>query len=325
MYRLMIPVLMILVAATATQAQQKKKATVVIDPDKAGPDWYTQGEYIGTAGKHKLGAEVIARGDGKFLVNILPGGLRGAGGNYKKRLEGTAQRQGSEVKVKFKKGNWTASIQDGVMKVTTKKGETFMLKWTIRKSKTLGKAPPKNALVLYGGPKDIKNWPRGHVVDGNLEAGDIDSKQKFKDHKIHLEFRLTFMPERTGQARSNSGVYVQHRYEIQVLDSFGLKGQNNECGGIYSQKAPKVNMCFPPLTWQTYDIEFKAARFDKSGKRISPAILTVRHNGVVIHDKLELKGPTPGGRQESTEPGPLFIQGHGGHVQYRNIWVVRQD
>jgi hypothetical protein len=160
------------------------------------------------------------------------------------------------------------------------------------------------------------------VADGNLLGNDTASKEKFQDHKIHLEFRLSFMPSASGQGRSNSGVYAQHRYEIQVLDSFGLKGANNECGGVYSQAAPLVNMCYPPLTWQTYDIEFKTARFGPDGKKTANAVLSVWHNGVLIHDKLELKGPTGGGQPETTMGGPLYLQGHGGQVQYRNIWVV---
>ena len=109
---------------------------------------------------------------------------------------------------------------------------------------------------------------------------------------------------------------------MQVLDSFGLKGENNECGGIYSQIAPAINMCFPPLTWQTYDIDFIAAKFDATGQKTKNALATIKHNGVTIHDRAELKGPTPGGKKEDLSGGPLQLQGHGNPVFYRNIWVV---
>lgn len=140
---------------------------------------------------------------------------------------------------------------------------------------------------------------------------------------MHIEFRTPFKPLARGQARGNSGVYLQSRYELQVLDSFGLSGENNECGGIYQIAKPSVNMCYPPLSWQTYDIEFKAAKFDESGKKVQNARTTIKHNGVVIHDDLELKSGTPGRHPEGQTDDGLYLQGHGNPVVYRNIWVVK--
>jgi len=132
------------------------------------------------------------------------------------------------------------------------------------------------------------------------------------------------MPMSTGQARGNSGVYVQSRYEVQVLDSFGLEGKNNECGGIYSIAEPVVNMCLPPLSWQTYDFDFTAARYNVAGEKIKNAGITVRHNGVVIHDDIELTHGTPGRHPEDPGPEALFMQDHGNPVVYRNIWIVEK-
>lgn len=291
------------------------------DPEKAGPDFKVQGEYLGqTADKTKLGAEVIARGDGKFDVNFLPGGFRGDGGDYAKRVQATGQTKDGNTPIASKDGKWTATIADGKMTGKSEAGQAFTLQRVIRESKTLGQKPPSGAVVLFDG-KNTDEWVKGKLEGGNLVGSDIDSKKSFKDHKGHVEFKLNFVPFGRGQGRSNSGVYVQHRYEIQVLDSFGLKGENNECGGIYGQFAPLVNMCYPPLQWQTYEFDFQTAKFDKDGKKVSPAVLTLKHNGVLIHDKRELKGPTGGGRPENDKPGPLFLQGHGGGVQYRNIWI----
>jgi len=132
------------------------------------------------------------------------------------------------------------------------------------------------------------------------------------------------MPTARGQGRGNSGVYIQGRYECQVLDSFGLEGEENECGGIYSIAKPAVNMCFPPLAWQTYDIDFTAAKFDEQGKKTKNARVTIKHNGVNIYDDMELPHGTPGWHEEGPEPDALFLQNHGNPVAFRNIWVVEK-
>lgn len=176
-----------------------------------------------------------------------------------------------------------------------------------------------------------KEEPRGHrwklLGDGAMEigprGGSLVSKAVFGDHQLHLEFRSPFMPEARGQGRGNSGVYLQGRYEVQILDSYGLEGLDNECGGIYRVARPRVNMCAPPLQWQTYDMDFRAPRFDAQGNKTANARITVSHNGVIIHENLEIPGQTGGGEASNFDkPGPLLLQDHGNPVQFRNIWVL---
>lgn len=161
--------------------------------------------------------------------------------------------------------------------------------------------------------------------DGLLREG-CTTVDVFGDYSLHLEFRLPFMPSATGQGRANSGIYHQGRYETQILDSFGLEGKDNEAGGIYSQRKPDLNLCLPPLVWQTYDVDLTSARFDDKGKKISNAKITVKLNGVVIHREVELTGPTPGAMlAESSQGGPIHLQQHGNPIRFRNIWIRPRD
>lgn len=321
------------------------------DPeDKSLPlDFQIQGEYAG----EKIGAQVIALGDGQFQAVLYPGGLPGAGWDQKNRSLLAGKLEGDGVYFSAAEGSrkylagpadqfsaaatfppaghkpYTGSI-DGDEKFTVKDaaGAETTLSKIVRKSETMGAKPPEGATVLFDGSSaDAFNGGRLDEKTKllNTDGKDIRTKAKFSNYTMHIEFMLPFKPKARGQGRGNSGFYQVDHYEVQVLDSFGLEGKNNECGGVYTKADPLVNMCAPPLVWQTYDVDFTNAVADADGKKIKNAVMTVRHNGVVIHDKLEINGKTGGSRNEPEgTPGVIKLQGHGNPLQYRNIWIVEK-
>jgi|SRR5579872_6319807 len=293
------------------------------------PDFAIQGEYVGevthNGEKKKVGTQAIAKGLGEFDVKILLGGLPGDGWDGKQAMKATAKRA-EDGAVTITGNEFTGGISDGTMSLKgTGMNISLTLKKVVRKSSTLGAKPPEGAVVLFAGPGDEKKWNGGKIVelsDGKFLNMGITSKEKFGAFKAHFEFRLPWMPNSRGQGRANSGVYLQDQYEIQVLDSFGLNGENNECGGIYSQVKPLVNMCYPPMSWQTYDIEFTPAEFNDEKKKIKNARTTILHNGVKIHDNAEIKGHTADNSPDTPGVGPFQLQNHGDPLVYQNIWVV---
>lgn len=199
-------------------------------------------------------------------------------------------------------------------------------------------APPAGAIVLFDGT-DLSKWVRGNgepaawriLPDGAMEvvagAGSIRTREAFGDVQLHVEWSAPSPAVGAGQDRGNSGVFLMGRYEVQVLDSYqSTTYADGQAGALYGQFPPRVNVSRRPGEWQSFDIEFRRPRFDAAGRLVSPARMTVRHNGVLIHDDVALLGPTSHrvrAPYEAHEDAlPIGLQDHAHPVRFRNIWLV---
>ena len=320
--------LLLLVAGPLHAAPQADHKTWT-DPAIAlreDPDFAIQGEYGSAHPGAAVGVQVVALGNGRFDAFVLDGGLPGLGwtpGKKRGVLQGA--RVDDKLVLADEAKTLTATIRQGRLVLLAENGTTSELPRIERPSPTLGAKPAAGAVVLFDGTS-ANEWQNGKMENGHLLATGCASKRHFGDYTLHLEFRTPYKPAARGQQRDNSGIYHSGRWETQILDSFGLDGKDNECGGIYSISKPRLNMCLPPLAWQTYDVEFTAAKFDSSGQRTAWPRITVRLNGVVVHEDLELAKDfttsAPITKPLEGPEGPMFLQEHGNPVVFRNIWVV---
>lgn len=311
-------------SVTIATAQDLKKG--VTDLAQVDADYHLQGEYSGCVlfadgYRRNVGLQVVALGDGKFDALWYQGGLPGNGydGSTRRKFNGATSGTGTTLS---SEGLSVELYADSTAIVKNAAGGLLgSLQPQQRYSLTEGARPPANAIVLFDG-QNIDRLKNSKITpDGLLEIG-AETKDAYQNFTLHAEFRTPYMPYARGQNRGNSGFYLQKRYEVQVLDSFGLELQFNDCASLYRFKAPDLNMSFPPLRWQTYDIDFTAPRFDTDGKRIAKGRITVRHNGVVVQNNLELENKTGGGTPEGPNPLPILFQNHGNAVHFRNIWLV---
>lgn len=289
-------------------------------PDEAK----VQGNYEGTwlddtAATGKAEAKCFAEGGGKFRL-LLTRHL-GDGKKAEAKLQG--QTKGGQVT--FGGNGWEAAYADGVIKGKQPKAQELAITLTRveRKPPGLGAKPPQGAIVLFDG-KSLDQWigrknqpPRWKILgDGTVEVrgGSIHTKQRFGSCRLHIEFRCNFRPDKRSQGRGNSGVFLPNGDEIQVLDSFVNETYpGGGCGGIYRYKKPDVPAALPPLEWQTFDIEYHAPRVE-GGKLVAKGRVSIVHNGIRIHDNVELRRTRP--------TGPIQIQDHGNPLHYRNMWLV---
>ncbi|MDT0643551.1 DUF1080 domain-containing protein [Zunongwangia sp. F363] len=202
-------------------------------------------------------------------------------------------------------------------------------------------APPSDAIILFDGTNldawqnaennTEANWNiSGDALVVNPGAGAIKTKQNFADVQLHVEWKSPAEVKGEGQGRGNSGIFLMDNYEVQVLDSYENETYTNgQAASIYKQSSPLVNATNPPSEWNSYDIIFTAPEFDKNGMVLNPAKITVLHNGVVVQNNFELKGPTVytgiPHYTEHAEKLPIVLQDHGNPVSFRNIWVRELD
>ncbi len=302
-----IPALALLLVSLASPTLT---ANTWVDPEvatKENPDFLIQGEYVGESGGKKTGVQASDIGGGRFLVATYQGGLPGAGWDQSK-------------------------IDSQVLDREALKKKTASLKRIERVSKTMGLKAPEGAVIIFNGEKS-------DVIQGTVDKGLMwppsVTTRTFGSFDMHLEFRMPYKPATpiTNQDRGNSGVYIFDRYECQLLDTFAmdynpekhplpLQSDKKQWGGcLYLFKVADLNMCYPPLQWQTYDIQFTAPVFT-DGKKTANARITLFHNGVKIHDNVELpKGTGMGGSRPEIASGIINFQGHGNPVAFRNVWI----
>lgn len=296
------------------------KATLVPEDDA---DYELLGEFKGTikvdGESTELGIQIRPIGGGLFEAVQYAGGLPGAGADTEQSVELIGKRFDDSVVLSG--GPWVIYASSDACTVLNASGPVGKLKRQKRSSPSMGAVPPEGATVLFDGT-NTEQFTTARMTPAGLLAEGADVLPMFQDFNMHVEFRLPYMPDSDGQKRGNSGCYLQSRYEVQVLDSFATLPVFNGCSSLYRFKQPDLNMCLPPLQWQTYDIRFTAARWGADGTKLRNARITVWHNGVKTQDDVELPNKTGAGKQEEPTLLPIRFQNHNDPVRFRNIWIV---
>lgn len=310
--------------AAESSAAAEPQEIIAVEPPTDDAHYNLLGEYVGQVQvegqSETLGLQVRPMANERFEARQYMGGLPGQEKYSNQSQPLVGQRSGDFLILSG--GPWAIFVERNQCLVVDRQGKNLgTLKRIERTSPTLGAKPPAGAQVLFDG-QNTDQFTIGDMTDDGLLLPGADLKPMFQDFNMHVEFRLPYMPSHEGQARGNSGCYLQSRYEVQVLDSFSEAPTFNGCSSLYRQKAPDLNMCLPPLVWQTYDIAFTAPRWAADGTKLRNARITVWHNGVKTQDDTEIIAKTGAGKPEEPSLLPIKFQNHKDPVRFRNIWII---
>lgn len=313
--------------AGIARAQEPKndRGPVHLEPPQDDPSYQLMGEFIGpiTVGENQyqtVGVQIRPLGDNQFEALTYTGGLPGQAG-YQGEPTSTIGRLSDGFLV-LSGAPWAIFVEQDHCLILSRTGERLgRLERLVRSSPTLGAKPPAEANVLFDGG-GTEQFLEGAVAENGLLFAGAMLKPMFQDFDLHLEFRLPYMPKARDQGRGNSGVYVQSRYECQILDSFGVLPAFNGAGSLYRFRAPDLNASLPPLVWQTYDIRFTAPRWAADGSKIRNARISSWLNGVLVQNDVELADKTGAGQPEEPNLQPTKLQDHSDPVRFRNIWAI---
>jgi hypothetical protein len=297
--------------------------------EQAGPDYALVGEFAGnvtddSAQPHRMAIQVRAIGNGDFEAAEFQGPLPGETG-FKPGARVLLGRRSGNLLVFTGGPHAILANPDRCLVLDGEGKQLGRLDRVTRVSPTLSARPPRGAIVIFdNGLQDTgQQLTRPRVTEDGLLMPGTDIKPLIQDFTMHLEFMLPYMPAARGQDRANSGIYIHSRYELQILDSFAQEPAINSSGAIYEYIAPEMNLCLPPLVWQTYDIVFTAPRWAADNTKLKDACLSLWYNGVQIHNNVNLARKTGLGSQEGPQVLPINIQDHNGDpVRFRNIWIV---
>jgi hypothetical protein len=298
------------------------------------PGYEFMGEYTGDVSfnggdEYTASLQVAVYGEnsfrGLFIAGQLPGVTDQAIGEDQ-MFEVQGELEGESLIIE---GNHPLRFRysDGQFEAINNENEIRgYLERVIRTSPAMGMSPPENAVILFDGTHlDYWNDETQMTEDGLLIQG-ATTAAEYGDMRLHAEAKLGFMPNSESSGRANSGIYIQNRYEVQIIDSFGLPPQISGNGSLYNESAPRINTSLPPLAWQTYDVFFRAPRFDEDGSKTENARITVYLNGILVQDDEELESGTgAGGQREEVTAAELYLQGHTGPVRFRNVWMVEGE
>ncbi|MGB7342750.1 MAG: DUF1080 domain-containing protein [Pirellulaceae bacterium] len=313
------------VALAQDHAESKEKGPAYTEPPKKDLSYDLMGEFVGPVKidgdeEQTLGIQVRPTGKENFEAVSYFGGLPGEE-NHQPGLTKMIGRRAGDFLV-LSGGPYAIFVEKDECRLIGRDGNLAgTLKRAVRTSSTMGAQPPEGAMVVFDGT-NIDNFTSGQMTTDGLLMQGSDFKPMFQDFNLHVEFRLPYMPMAEGQQRGNSGLYLQSRYECQVLDSFGTEPVFNGLGSLYRFKTPDLNMAFPPLAWQTYDVQFTAPRWASDGSKLRDAHISTWINGVKVQDNVALPDKTGAGKQEEPLLLPIRLQDHGDPVRFRNIWIV---